>query len=393
MAPSRGFSRLQRISTQLLPPSRPNLRRFQAATVPTGSRNFSYEGVVESAHLLLSNAHNASGLPWYVILPLTALTVRSMIALPTSILAARNRQQRATVVPALLELRPQLEREVIAKYNDQGPVACTRHLSKALAKKSKELELAQGIRRWPSYLPWLQVIPFLVTIDVIRRMTGQTKGLLGWLFGSNESSTDAPDAASRSLLDNVEGEGPATLDKLVNESSHLSRTDTLAIQDSLAPNLLLSGSQSPLFEPSLANEGCLWFSNLLVADPQLYLPMLLSAALFANPTIEQAKAQARLQPGVNALPRWSRALTKTLQLVALAMFPLTMHLPAAMLWYWLSSAVLGLVQKEALDFIVPRPNMNRLTLPKGLPPSQTVVQAPQDKAKKPYKPLRRASQR
>ena len=99
--------------------------------------------------------------------------------------------------------------------------------------------------------------------------------------------------------------------------------------------------------PSLATEGILWFPDLLVPDPQLVLPFLLSGAVFLNLT--------HARSGVGNQSVWQKRLHRSLMIVALALGPLTLQVPSAMLVYWISSSLLALLQAMILDRAMPMP--------------------------------------
>ena len=94
-------------------------------------------------------------------------------------------------------------------------------------------------------------------------------------------------------------------------------------------------------EPSFATEGALWFPNLLVADPQMILPFMLSGVILLNLTKSTGT-------GV-----WQKRLMRSLGVVGLAMGPLTLHFPSALLIYWISSTMLAYVQTAVLDKMMP----------------------------------------
>lgn len=153
-----------------------------------------------------------------------------------------------------------------------------------------------GIKRWVSYLPLAQLPVWLLAIETIRKMCGLQEGLLG--------------IVSRGIF-------PNEID---------------------ASSLTTVGLES-----AFATEGALWFPNLLLEDPEMYLPFMLSASILLN--LSNAT-------GPNAKP-WQRRLTNSMRIVALAMGPLMLHVPSAMLVYWISSSLLAYIQARLLDWAMP----------------------------------------
>ncbi len=127
----------------------------------------------------------------------------------------------------------------------------------------------------------------------------------------------------------------------------------------------LSGSAVPV-ESSLAEEGALWFPDLLAPDPCLVLPFLLSGTLFANLHLS---SRSRTRDGRQS-SRTAQAFEKTMKLLALAIGPLMLQFPSGLLLYWISSSMLAIVTKYLTDRLMPfrRP-------PEPCKPKMTALQA------------------
>ena len=110
----------------------------------------------------------------------------------------------------------------------------------------------------------------------------------------------------------------------------------------------LSGSAVQL-EPSLAEEGALWFQNLLAPDPFLILPFVLSGVLFTAVTGGNSAFGGRKRK-VSAR---SRRLGVSLKLCALAIGPLTLDVPSAVLVYWISTSGISIAQHWIFDKLQP----------------------------------------
>ncbi len=138
-------------------------------------------------------------------------------------------------------------------------------------------------------------------------MCGANRGVLGMMMGS-----DVDPATSTLTADGV-----------------LSKLDVLV----------------PL-DPSLAVEGALWFPNLLVGDPGLILPFVLSGSLLLN-------ALGGHKP-VN-LGKWQTRLTRVIATTALMIGPVMINVPSALLVYWIGSSLSAYVQNLLLDIFMPIP--------------------------------------
>ena len=180
-----------------------------------------------------------------------------------------------------------------------------------VAVRAKRIELYKRWRcqRWKNTLHLLQFPVWLAVIETLRRMCGAGEGLLG--MGSN----------------------------LFRETSvETDRESTLET---------LSSSIVPV-EPSLADEGALWFPDLLAPDPLLLLPFLLSGTLFANLHI---MTRSKVRDGRQSSIMVQR-FEKAMKIVALAVGPLMLQVPSALLLYWISSSMTAIVTKFLTDRLI-----------------------------------------
>ena len=91
---------------------------------------------------------------------------------------------------------------------------------------------------------------FLVMIESIRGLVGAREGILRLAFGNDSALIKVPESVS-AAGDRVENAVVGLVNKL------------------------------PI-DPALTTEGMLWFQDLTAPDPQLILPFMLSATIFAN---------------------------------------------------------------------------------------------------------------
>jgi inner membrane protein COX18 len=124
--------------------------------------------------------------------------------------------------------------------------------------------------------------------------------------------------------------------------------DPDAPRDAALSSLVDSPPTASYVDPALATEGALWFPNLLLPDPHLLLPFILSGTLFLN-----IHLTTRRSPLAPAATPFQRRLTTTLKVVALAIGPATLNVPAGMLVYWTSSALFALGIGRGLDVWMP----------------------------------------
>jgi mitochondrial inner membrane protein COX18 len=265
---------------------------------------------------IINGLHTATGLPWLVTLPLVALLVRCCVGVPIAIGAHIARERSIRAVPILHAWREILQRRTFKQYHQLGPSACHRIFLREFFKK--RAEVYRRLRASPWRPLWLQLCQFpawLLVIDTIRRMCGTHEGLLG--------------LAMKSVKTAVAEEGEASP----------------ARQAASLPDMPVAGDDAVPVIQSLATEGGLWFPNLLLPDPMLLLPFMLSASVFANIFVQESRLHATgAERG-----KWSLRFSRSMKLLALAIGPLTIQLPAAMHVYWLSSSLSGVFQNNILD--------------------------------------------
>lgn len=199
----------------------------------------------------------------------------------------------------------------MAKYGHLGPNVAEQALLKAMNKKRVELYKRWGCGMWKNFLGFVQLPVFLSVMEALRRMSGSREGILGMLPGTN-AVVNTPGAV----------DGVLTGDGLVVEALRI-----------------------PV-ETSLATEGMLWFPDLLAADPHLVLPFALSATILLN-VFGGTRGQDL------ALPTWQMRMKRGIGFVALLIGPIMLHVPSALLVYWISSSGLAFIQAMILERVMP----------------------------------------
>ncbi|CAD6445384.1 d5a7673f-60c4-426a-98e2-a6876cffb5f7-CDS [Sclerotinia trifoliorum] len=291
MRPSSS-SKLPKAFSQL-PPS---FRSFHASPQPR-----SLDSVLIATHGVLEGLHSFTGLPWAYTLPLTALAIRTILILPIGINSRRAAQKQMDLMPLMNAWQHQFRKQSIQEVGHLGPDAANQFVKDKMKKKKKELYSRYSCGTWKHYLPFVQLPIWMVAVETIRKMCGAHDGLLKWIE-SLFISTNANESVATTDLD----------------------------------------LGSLLLEPSFATEGALWFPNLLISDPMLILPFMLSGSILLN-----LSGQGRPKTV------FMRRLMNSLKIVALAIIPLTLQMPSAMLVYWTSSSLLAYGQAKILDVLMP----------------------------------------
>jgi inner membrane protein COX18 len=273
--------------------------------LPAGYRSFHasprprfLEAGVATAHTLIEGLHASTGLPWAYTLPLAAVAVRTTLILPLSIYARRITQRQAALAPVVQSWQHVLRKETMAAVGHLGPQVAQEQLLWKMRRKRSEIYQRWGCPVWKTLLPLAQLPVWLTAIEAVRAMCGARAGLLGMILRTGN--------------------------------------DADAIAAGIAP------------EASFATGGALWFPDLLVPDPQLILPFMLSGVILLNLTSASAR-------GSGEQTVWQRRIQRSLGLFALAIGPLTLQVPSAMLVYWISSSLLAYLQAVVLDKVMPMP--------------------------------------
>ena len=294
----------------LIGPKSSHQRIFRAGLYPRSfhatPRPQLLDTCISQTHTIITSLHSLTGLPWILSLPLTALCVRGVLILPIALYANNTRQRMLSLSPIISAWSHIIRARVFKENVSLGPVACHKLLTADMFAKSKEIYKDFGIRPWTRFLTWLQLPVWLVVIETIRKMCGTNQGLLGLVLGP-----------SKTLDDNA------------------SREDVIAAAS--LPSIPI--------EQSLSMEGGLWFPDLLMPDPQLLLSVALTMSLFANIQYQVAHSRSIGAPQST----WSLRLVRISRMLALAIGPLTLQVPSAMLIYWLSSSLFGLLQNVIID--------------------------------------------
>ena len=292
-------------SYQPVPRSLRNLRSFHS-TRP----NQFIEPVLGQIHDLLVGFHTFTGMSWAATIPLSALFIRLCIAEPLHYASYKASQRRLDTLPLVAAWRQVITHQVMQKVGHLGPQRCQREILIGVRSKRLELYKRWKCQTWKNFLPLTTFPAWLAMIETLRRMCGARPGLLG--MGSDLLGGTSVEMDPGKALD--------------------------ALKSSAVP-----------LEPSLAQEGALWFPDLLAPDPLLILPFILSGTLFASLHLtSRSQAREGRQPSFVV-----KSFEAVLKILALAIGPVMINLPSTLLLYWISSSVIALVSKFLTDRLLP----------------------------------------
>lgn len=288
----------------LKPTLNPRKRNFHA-TAPR--KNGAIDAFLYLPHEMISHLHNY--LPWYATLPLSAFLIRGLLVTTAGSYARALMARYIGTHPVRQAIAYQKRNELMQRGGYSNPKEARTAITKAVKKETQELD-----KRWNctiyGQLSWtLAQIPIFFTMaEVIRQMCGTRDGLLGIALRN---------LGLRSGTETVHG-------------------------------VTLSDPNS-WFQPSLAEEGMLWFPDLLVADP--FLPFVVSGLMFTN--VYLSKNTASADP--SAAPTFTRAVRLGLMGASLMIGPMCQDLPAALMLYWAGSTGSVILWNFWLDWRYPAP--------------------------------------
>lgn len=244
----------------------------------------------------VSSIHHA-GVPWYLTIPMVAVGISLGVRLPLTYYTRLR-------IEKMKELSPLLSPWAFrARLKTSSPTQARL----LFLRSSTRIYKAFGVQRWKGWVAWLApMVPFITVSVAIRRLTGASTVALGETASSVAGKVDA------------------------------------------------------VFDPSLAQGGMLWFTDLTAADPYYVLPALSSAAIAANLWLNMPRDRLRAlimldsRPGA---PVSDSPLFRGVARLSLLMplFPLVMsHLPSAIMLYWSTNFMFTFVNELIVRRLVPK---------------------------------------
>ena len=288
---------------------------------PTRPTPFINEAL-ELSSAFLHNVHAISGLPWAVSIPLSALIVRTTVALPLQLYSKMQAKRERDAIPLLhawnrcfkenLQKSEDYTREdrlLLAKMDPTR--AQKQQLMKQYLERKRIVHRRLGVPRFWKPLNFLQLPIWISIMESLRAMSGNDRGLVPWLLSRLEPESADPSSALH-----------------------------LAV------------------EPSLANEGALWFPDLLAGDPTGILPLALTLSILLN-----IRMGWKAQPLKNLADLPKVEMYKQLSLRGIRMFVQVLALnvglssyvsemPTALMIYWLTSTNVATLQTLLLDRVL-----------------------------------------
>ena len=333
--------------------------------MPGGRRDFSVatalDAAVYEATQLITTLHTVTGTPWYITIPVAALAVNLAVRLPVTIYSRKLERKRTRLTPLFWAWNSRHTEDVL-RTNPGKPMA---ELRKAIQKKTlaseRRISKDHGVQAWKiHYLGSIVAFPFFITvIQGVRRLCGAGGGLFSlfsnplpkWMTGKEDGGEGASTEATLAQNHPVEPSSSST------DASSQAIAAPSATPEPLGSDLLG-------YEPSLSTGGCLWFPDLTVPDPTHALPLMLSAAMLYVVLPRNLDHTRRLLDPTATDLGWRTRFHRALLVISLALGPLTMHLPAALHLYWITSTLTATTLREVVHKIMKLPR-NDYQPPRG----------------------------
>ena len=316
-----------------------NIRRRWLTTDPTS--------VISTLTDSFQALHAYSGLPWWALIPLTTVTLRSLWTLPLAVFQRNNLRKQRELRPVINASYPVLKyklankaqnakqkaAESLKNFNSdspsnqnlvgistlQSPLASMKYeeilllSAKEMRKRQKSLFRQNKVQLWKNFLLPAFQVPLWIS------MSFTMKNLTGW------------------------------------ES-------------------WFSSMNRPL-ESSLYNEGFLWMTDLTISDSMHIMPILVG--IFSLMNVEWTfKTFELLNPAAKnkQAPSFTRSMANISRMSVVFLMVASFNAPVALVLYWVSSQLYSLVQNIIFDTFIPiaftpkkRFNYGRVKLNNGTP--------------------------
>ncbi|QQK41674.1 Membrane insertion protein, OxaA/YidC [Penicillium digitatum] len=270
---------------------------------------------LDSSTAFIHGVHTVSSLPWAASIPLTAVLVRTFVGLPILLYTRLHRHRERKISPILSAWIKRYSEKQVTQRNIASINNLTRAESKKKAlvdirKRTVQLHKRWGVSGKHKAVGFLQIPVFIALMESLRGMSGNNSGLIAWLSSFIESPQD-PTSAAQSL--------------------HLT------------------------IEPTLANEGALWFPDLLAGDPTGVLPICLTASILGNVLMGWKVRPWRQIPLLSKTEMYKQISFTGLRAFVIVLTcyigfaSFVQGMPTALMLYWITSTNVATLQTWVLD--------------------------------------------
>ncbi|THV79856.1 hypothetical protein D6C98_03554 [Aureobasidium pullulans] len=350
---------------------------------PHGARHFSYPAVyaecsdfANSAALVpaafLETLH-ATGLPWFAVLPLSAVLVRSFFIYPVFQKPLREKLVDRAQIQPLVDAHMSILRRNIRSEGLPQAVGKLQMVLSSFTVRARLQSILFNRGWWGGH----RIMMFASTIwvsDALRRLMGAKEGLLKFILGPFDWTVSwllpktAPEPTSGEALERpaAASEPNAMLESNAAEPMQptqefapdlLSSTSTtqeavanLSVEQ--AASVAANHANTPWFDPTLMTEGFFWCPDLTTSDPTFILPIMFSSTFIASIYFAPRIAGAATSTGRENTSKPTNAQRIGLTIATLSFIP-ALQMPAGLLLYFITNIVVNNVQSRWLAYTKP----------------------------------------
>ncbi|KAI0882669.1 uncharacterized protein GGS22DRAFT_47694 [Annulohypoxylon maeteangense] len=292
--------------------------------------------IVDTSITTIINIHAATHIPWFVLIPLLSIGAHAVFRLPFLLYTQSINRHQAK---SFLVMRGWGWRIPQAIHKERIPKdQIEKEEKKRMSMTVSRINRALGTQKWKMWSSVLGFPGWIICLECMREICGGPRGLFGSLIvgDTNNHATGHEATISTDIASAATSQGST-----VNPSISVATTEY---------------AQADLLDPSIMFEGCLWFTDLSVPDPYHILPVALSAMLVKNllpkggiPELLGRNKSKDASTIVGAPSPWQLRLRRAAVAIALFIGPGTADMPAALHFYWLTSATMSYVINKALS--------------------------------------------
>ncbi|KAI1172993.1 hypothetical protein F4777DRAFT_480160 [Nemania sp. FL0916] len=361
----RGLPPLQASRVRLATHLRPSYNITQTQSSPFqhiyhGRRSFhwasAWSNVVDTTEHLIVGVHELMGHPWFLVIPFISCAVGIVFRTPFLMRNQEIAQRRIALVPLMRAWNARNRRDVmesvpkdILRLRTVDPVLLIAKKAQIRQRQTqRRIYRKLGLQTWRVWANTLVSFPvWLSVIAGVRQLCQGSRGV-----AESNAAIDSAAVTTASLPPDFV-------------------TDSFDAGFPAASSAVEAASTAAGVDPSLTIEGCLWFTDLTVADPYHILPLALSCAMLYNvlqgskiklsdrvrivlghaPSVPPPGTQGGLALGLVA--RAQSAIHLVIVCVAALIGPLTMTVPAAIHLYWLASTTTNVLIRMRLEHLMP----------------------------------------
>ncbi|KAG2736070.1 hypothetical protein G9P44_000160 [Scheffersomyces stipitis] len=274
----------------------------------------------------LQAVHTFTGLPWWALIPLTTVTLRTVWTLPLAVLQRKRIQKQSELRPLVSAMSPVLKLNLAKKVQ-----AAKRKAQKSLETSSSNGSNSDSTETFAALQSPLASMKYE---EVLVLSTKETRKRQKALFKKNNVQL-----WKNMILPAFQVPLWVSMSLTMRDLSGWTSWDSLA--------------NKPLDE-ALYSEGLFWFTDLTSFDQLHVFPLLVGITALCNvewtfKTLELS----RLTMKKRLRPTLTDAISNLSRMTVVFMMAISLNAPSALTLYWLSSQVYSLVQNVILDLTLP----------------------------------------